>query len=169
MNNDHIKDSSSMRAVPVSLKRVKYSLDEDPKLLQHDHQWRQLLAPGKRKKSHSKTEFQSRSDQETGSMSELFFRIATLAENHGITRHSVQRGCWEVTINREWTLSLNLQETEQRNRIGMEIPPLAAYIERAGFPVGLVWVTGGELMVGAQNDLLKALRDVTSVVHGDKG
>jgi hypothetical protein len=97
------------------------------------------------------------------STNELFFKIATLAEYQGVSRHSVPKGCWNVTINNEWTLSLNLQETEQPNHRAIEIPPYAAYVEHNGFPSGIVGATGGALMIGAEQELLAALNHTHSI------
>ena len=148
-----MSDSSAMRAIFAPSNKPPRPCRISPVQAEQDRRWRRMLTPKKHKRDQIKAE----------GLPELFFRIATFAENQGITRHSVPRGCWNVIINAEWTLSLNLQETEQLNHKAIEIPPYAAYIEQNGTPLGIIGATGGALMVGAEIELMDALTNVMSL------
>lgn len=98
-------------------------------------------------------------------VSVAFMLIADLCVALGATPLSKHAGCWEYNLGRRWLLAVNGHRTPTKTRAGLEVPPFHAYVERRGWPEGLLTQFGGAMVGGleAEDDLIAELK---RAIHG---
>lgn len=99
-------------------------------------------------------------------ISEAFALITELGIALGAAPLSKFPGCWEHKLGCRWLIAVNGHRTPMKTSAGMEVPPFHAYVERYGWPGGLLTPFGGH-MVGygteAEDDLIAELK---RAIHG---
>lgn len=99
-------------------------------------------------------------------VSEAFMAIVELGTALGIPPLCQHVGCWEHRLDDRWFIAVNGHRTPMKTAAGVEVPPFTAYVERDGWPAGLINPSGGA-MVGydgeAEDELIAALRKATEL------
>lgn len=91
-------------------------------------------------------------------MTEVFAELAALAERLGVSHINQLPACWEVDIGSGWSLALNGHGEPMRSKSGAEVPPYHCWVERNGWPMGLVSPAGGTVVGGSEDELIEAIR-----------
>ena len=104
--------------------------------------------------------------QRSEPVSEAFALIADLAIALGAAPLTKHVGCWEHQLGKRWFIAVNGHRTPTKTSKGDEVPPFHAYVERDGWPFGLIAPHDG-VMVGyrgeAEDDLISELK---RALHG---
>ena len=101
----------------------------------------------------------------TAPISEAFALITELGIALGAAPLSKYAGCWEHTLGCRWLIAVNGHRTPMKTSAGCEVPPFHAYVERHGWPGGLLTPFGGTMIGGleAEDDLIAELK---RAIHG---
>ena len=99
-------------------------------------------------------------------ISEAFALITELGIALGAAPLSKFPGCWEHKLGGRWLIAVNGHRTPMKTSAGCEVPPFHAYVERDGWPGGLLTPFGGT-MLGyggeAEDELIAELK---LAIHG---
>jgi hypothetical protein len=85
-------------------------------------------------------------------ISEAFALITELGIALGAAPLSKFVGCWEHRLGDRWLIAVNGHRTLTKTSTGCEVPPFHAYVERDGWPGGLLTPFGGT-MVGYGSEM----------------
>jgi hypothetical protein len=77
-----------------------------------------------------------------------FELIARLAQQRGISNLKDRPGCWEVELPGGWSFALNGHLVATTCGKGAKVPPINAYVEWQGTPMGFIDPYGGPFVGG---------------------
>lgn len=95
---------------------------------------------------------------ETRAVSEAFLLIMELGLALGVNPVTQFAGCWEHRLGERWLVALNGHRTLVTTSTGAEVPPFHVYVERDGWPVGLLTPFGGTMLPGLEDELIAELQ-----------
>lgn len=99
-------------------------------------------------------------------ISEAFSLIADLAIAVGAAPLNACAGCWEYRLGNRWLIAVNGHGSPVKCSSGPEVPPYHAYVERGGWPGGLLAPDGG-VMLGYGGELEDELiAELKLALHG---
>lgn len=93
----------------------------------------------------------------TRQISEAFYAISQLALMRGHKKIKDLDGCLEMDIDDNWSVSLNGHKTLTLDSMGTSVPPRTVIAYRNSMPVASIGTTGGEVVGGAEDELIAAI------------
>lgn len=93
-----------------------------------------------------------------GQISEAWFALIEFGAAAGGRNVAQLPGCFEARIDADWWMAANGATTPRLASNGMEVPGLAVYVERQGWPAGIIDMHGGTLLMGTEDELIAACR-----------
>ena len=95
--------------------------------------------------------------ERTEQLSEAFVKTCNLGLMRGHEKLTKLPGCWEHHVNDDWEIILNPHSEIHLASDGCEVKPFNILVSHKGMPVGVISPYGGALMMGAEDDFIKAL------------
>jgi hypothetical protein len=94
--------------------------------------------------------------------SELYIALVEVALAAGARDVGASPGCWEQQIDATWWMAANAAAEPRACSVGMQVPARAIYVERDGWPAGIVTLTGGRLLTGCEDALIAACQEAAA-------
>ena len=91
----------------------------------------------------------------------VFMAIADFAKAIGVGSIKDLPGCWEVELPSGWWFAVNGHAEPVKGSHGPDVPPFHAYIERDGWPAGLVSPADGLMVGGTEAEFLAVIKAAT--------
>lgn len=90
-------------------------------------------------------------------LSEAFTKTCQLGVMRGHEKLTEISGCWEHRVDDDWGIILNPHSEIHLASDGVEVLPFNMHVTHRGMPVGVIGPYGGTLIMGAEDDFIKAL------------
>lgn len=101
-----------------------------------------------------------------GDIAEAYLALIELAVAAGARNARDLPGCFEHQIDDTWWMAANAGAAPRLAGNGMEVPGMAVYVERQGWPAGIVEMHGGLLIAGTEDELIAACRAAQTALKG---
>lgn len=99
-------------------------------------------------------------------ISDAYLALIELAVAAGARDAAKLPGCFEHPIDDTWWMAANAGPHPRLASNGMEVPGMAVYVERGGWPAGIIEMLGGVIIAGTEDELIAACRAAERVLKG---
>jgi hypothetical protein len=101
-----------------------------------------------------------------GDIAEAYLALIELAVAAGARNARDLPGCFEHRIDDAWWMAANAGTAPRLASNGMEVPGLSVYVERQGWPAGIIHMQGGTMIAGTEDELIAACRAAEKALKG---